>query len=539
MQSSPLNFDKASRSISPLMFHNSQFRGFVDMSLFVARRLGVVAIVAFAVGACSPQSSIAAGTAGDTQPAPIAVPAQPPSSPQPVGMLNGRVLPDFATLVEQVGPAVVNVSVVEKSRRVRNQSSDDSESQEDPFQEFFKRFGIPQPDQGGGNQGGGSRRFETPPRQGEGSGFIVSPDGYILTNAHVVADADEVTVRMTDRREYPAKVIGVDRRTDVAVIKIEGKQLPVVKLGDPSKLRPGEWVLAIGSPFTFENSVTAGIVSATGRAMPGEDLVPFIQTDVAVNPGNSGGPLFNLNGEVVGINSQIYSRSGGYMGLSFAIPIDVANNVRQQLVSNGKVTRGRIGVQIQEVNAQFADAFGLDRPRGALVGQVIENGPAAKAGVKTGDVILSVDGKVVERSAALPGVISSIKPGNDAKVEVWRDHASKFLNVKVEEFQEETQKVVNRDVEEPAKADKLGLSVRPLGADERKSAETEGYLLVEDVTGPAAQAGVRPGDVILGVNGKPVKSLAELKNATGSGSKTVAILLEREGAQLFLPIRIS
>jgi serine protease Do len=333
-------------------------------------------------------------------------------------------------------------------------------------------------------------------------------------------------VRTTDRREYTAKVVGMDKRTDVAVIKIEGKDLPVVKLGDPSKLRAGEWVLAIGSPFTFENSVTAGIVSATGRAMPGEDLVPFIQTDVAVNPGNSGGPLFNLNGEVVGINSQIYSRSGGYMGLSFAIPIDVANNVRQQLVSNGKVTRGRIGVQIQDVNASFADSFGLDRPRGALVTQVIDGGPSEKAGVKAGDIIL-------------PGVISAIKPGDTAKVEVWRERASKVLSVKVEEFQEETQKVANRDIEEPAKADKLGLSVRPLGADERKSAETEGYLLVEDVTGAAAQAGVRPGDVILGVNGKPVKSIAELKNATANGSKTVAILLEREGAQLFLPIRIS
>jgi serine protease Do len=313
-----------------------------------------------------------------------------------------------------------------------------------------------------------------------------------------------------------------------------------VRIGDPAKLRPGEWVLAIGSPFTFENTVTAGIVSATGRSMPGEDgLVPFIQTDVAVNPGNSGGPLFNLNGEVVGINSQIYSRSGGYMGISFAIPIDVANNVQTQLVSTGKVTRGRIGVQIQEVNAQFADAFGLDRPRGALVGQVIDGGPAQKAGIKTGDVILSVDGKTVERSAALPGVISAIRPGDTAKVEVWRDNSSKTLSVKVEEFQEETTRVANRSVEEPAKADKLGLSVRPLGADERRNSETEGYLLVEDVTGPAAQAGVRPGDVILGVNGKPVKSIAELKSATASGSKTVAILLEREGAQLFLPIRIS
>jgi serine protease Do len=495
--------------------------------------LGVVAIAAFAVGACSPQSSVAAAANQDTQPAPVAAVAQPPSSPQPVGTLNGRVLPDFATLVEQVGPAVVNVSVMEKAHVVRKDSS--SDDADDPVQEFFKRFGMPNGPQGGQ----GRRGAESPPREGQGSGFIVSADGYILTNAHVVADADEVSVRMTDRREYPAKVVGIDKRTDVAVIKIEGKDLPVVRIGDPSKLRPGEWVLAIGSPFTFENSVTAGIVSATGRSMPGEDLVPFIQTDVAVNPGNSGGPLFNLNGEVVGINSQIYSRSGGYMGLSFAIPIDVANNVRQQLVSNGKVTRGRIGVQIQEVNAQFADAFGLDRPRGALVGQVIDGGPAEKAGVKSGDVILSVDGKIVERSSQLPAVISAIRPGDTAKVEVWRDRGTKVLGVKVEEFQEEVQKVSNRDVDEPVKADKLGLSVRPLGADERKSAETEGYLLVEDVTGPAAQAGVRPGDVILGVNGKPVKSLAELKNATANGSKTVAILLEREGAQLFLPIRIS
>ncbi len=525
-----MNFAKSGRSIPASSSQNTMHRGFADMSLFVAKRLAGVAIVAFAVCACSPQSSVAAAPQSDSkmadsQPAPVAAPAQSPSSPQPVGTLNGRVLPDFATLVEQVGPAVVNVSVVEKAQRASGRNG----PQDEQVEEFFRRFGLPSP-RGDGN---------TPQRQGEGSGFIVSADGYILTNAHVVADADEVTVRMTDRREYAAKVVGVDRRTDVAVIKIEGKQLPVVKLGDPSKLRPGEWVLAIGSPFTFENSVTAGIVSATGRAMPGEDLVPFIQTDVAVNPGNSGGPLFNLNGEVVGINSQIYSRSGGYMGLSFAIPIDVANNVRQQLVSTGKVTRGRIGVQIQEVNAQIAEAFGVDRPRGALVGQVLEGGPAEKAGIKTGDVILSVDGKVVERSAQLPGVISAIKPGDAAKIEVWRDGAPKVVSVKVEEFQEEARKVANRDVEEPAKADKLGLSVRPLGADERRNAETEGYLLVEDVTGPAAQAGVRPGDVILGVNGKPVKSLAELKTATSNGSKTVAILLEREGAQLFLPIRIS
>ena len=504
------------------------------MSLFVARRLGLIAVVVIAAGACSPQSSVAAAQGQgqvDSQPAPVAIPAQPPSSPQPVGTLNGRLLPDFATLVEQVGPAVVNVSVTEKVQRHARQSG--GEDADDPVQEFFRRFGMPQPQTPQG------RGYDPQPRQGEGSGFIVSADGYILTNAHVVADADEVMVRTTDRREYAAKVIGLDRRTDVAVLKIEGKQLPVVRLGDPSKLRAGEWVLAIGSPFTFENSVTAGIVSATGRAMPGEDLVPFIQTDVAVNPGNSGGPLFNLNGEVVGINSQIYSRSGGYMGLSFAIPIDVANNVRRQIVDNGKVTRGRIGVQIQDVDAGMADAFNLDRPRGALVGDVIDDGPAAKGGVKSGDVILSVNGKGVERSTQLPGVISAIKPGDTANLEIWRDGKTKTLGVKVEEFQEETQKVANRDVEEPAKADKLGLSVRPLGADERKGAETEGYLLVEDVTGAAAKAGVRPGDVILGVNGKPVKSVAELKSATAGASKNVAILIEREGQPQYVAIRIS
>jgi serine protease Do len=502
------------------------------MSLFVARRLAGVALLAFAVGACSPQSSVAAAPADAAPAASVAAPeknssAQSGAAAQPVGTLNGRVLPDFATLVEQVGSAVVNISVVEKARRV--QRGGNGGETEDPMQEFFRRYGMPQPRNG----------YEVPPRQGEGSGFIVSADGYILTNAHVVAEADEVTVRMLDRREYPAKVVGIDRRSDVAVLKIEGKDLPVVKIGDPEKLRPGEWVLAIGSPFTFENTVTAGIVSATGRSMPGEDqFVPFIQTDVAVNPGNSGGPLFNLNGEVVGINSQIYSRSGGWMGLSFAIPIDVATNVRDQLVATGKVTRGRIGVQIQEVNAQFADAFGLDRPRGALVTDVVKDGPAAKAGTKTGDVILSVNGRVVERSTQLPSVISAIKPGETARVEVWRDGASKTLSVKVDEFKEEVQRVANREVEEPAKADRLGLSVRPLDADERRSAETEGYLLVEDVTGPAAQAGVRPGDVILGVNGRPVKSLTELKNAAAS-AKTVAILLERDGTQLFVPIRVS
>jgi serine protease Do len=501
------------------------------MSPNVARRLAGVAVIAFAAGACSSQSSNAAA------PATVAATPAPQVEPAPVAPAAARYaqsLPDFAGLVEQFGNAVVNVAVVERARAVQRNRGRGSEGleEDDPFNEFFRRFGIPQP------RGGG----EIPQRQGEGSGFIVSPDGYILTNAHVVADADEVTVRMTDRREYPAKVVGVDTRSDVAVIKIEGKNLPVVRLGDATKLRPGEWVVAIGSPFGFDNSVTAGIVSATGRTMAGDQTgMMFIQTDVAVNPGNSGGPLFNLNGEVVGINSQIYSRSGGYMGLSFAIPIDLAINVRDQLVKSGRVTRGRIGVQIQPVNAQFAESFGLDRPRGALVGQVIEDGPAQKGGVQAGDIILSVEGRPVERSDQLPSIISAITPGKDIKLEVWREKSSKSLTVRVEELQEEQQqRVSNRGrVEEPAKADKLGLSVRPLGAEERRTAETEGYLLVEDVTGPAAEAGVRPGDVILGVNGKPVKSLAELKNATSSGSKTVALLLDRDGTQIFVPIRLS
>src|SRR5262249_18266463 len=290
-------------------------------------------------------------------------------------------LPDFASLAEHYGPAVVNVAIVGKAQAVSDGPG--SGGPNDPFGEFFRRFGQP-----------GGPRGEVPrsqPVRGEGSGLLVSPDGYILTNAHVVDQADEVTVKLTDRREYTAKVVGVDESTDVAVIKIEAKNLPTVRIGDPSKLRPGEWVIAIGSPFGFENSVTAGVVSATARSMGGSNYAPFIQTDVAVNPGNSGGPLFNMNGEVIGINSQIYSRTGGYMGFASAVPIDVATNVQQQLVSTGRVTRSRIGVGIQDVNAQLADSFGLDRPRGALVGMVEDDSPGQKAGIKAGDVILKVD----------------------------------------------------------------------------------------------------------------------------------------------------
>ncbi|MEZ5474541.1 MAG: DegQ family serine endoprotease [Steroidobacteraceae bacterium] len=485
-------------------------------------RVASLAVVIFALTACSPQSSTAAPAAQDSRSSNTSSVAVPTAAPS----VTAQALPDFAGLVERYGPAVVNVQVVEKRRTVQIPGMDE----DNPFGEFFRRFGMPMP-----------RNEDMPQARGEGSGFVVSADGYILTNAHVVADAEEVTVKMTDRREYTAKVIGADRRTDVALIKIDAKNLPVVKFGDPSKLRPGEWVVAIGSPFGFENSVTAGIVSATGRSMPGDDsIVPFIQTDVAVNPGNSGGPLFDLQGEVVGINSQIYSRSGGYMGLSFAIPIDVANNVRQQLEKTGRVTRGRIGVQIQEVNAQLAESFGLDRPHGALVGRVEPDGPAAKGGVKAGDVILSVDGVDVERSGQLPGMIANVKPGSKVSITVWRDRKNKQLTLVTDEFKEPNQRVGSRGPgsAEPSQADKLGLTVRPLTGDEQSSADTQGKLLVEDVSGPAAAAGVQRGDIVLGVNGKSVASVKELRDATEKSSGTVALLIERQGTQIFLPVKI-
>jgi serine protease Do len=371
-----------------------------------------------------------------------------------------------------------------------------------------------------------------------GSGFIVSNDGYILTNAHVVAEADDVNVRLTDRREFPAKVIGFDPHSDVAVIKIDAKDLPTVRIGNPEQVRPGEWVLAIGSPFGLDNSATAGIVSATSRAVGGEDnYVPFIQTDVAVNPGNSGGPLFNMRGEVIGMNSMIFSRTGGYMGLSFAIPIDVANDVREQLIKTGHVVRGRIGVAVQDVNAQLAQSFGLDRPHGALVSAVQKDSPAAKAGVKAGDVILAVNGHDIDRVGDLRNQVSQTKPGTTAELRVWRDGKATTVKAKVDELEEkEPVRTASRQGASDETA-KLGIAVRPLTADEKKQVDTEGNLVVEEVSGPAAAAGLQPGDIILGVNGKPVASVQELRGAVKSQQSTVALLVERGDAQVFIPIR--
>jgi serine protease Do len=485
-----------------------------------------VLYIAIALAACSGDLS----AQGSHQQSQTAGPTSVPSVPAVETAV--RALPDFSPLVEKYGPAVVNVEVVEKAQPSTG-GGPQGLSPNDPFYDFFRRFGIPTPDQG--------PRGNAPPVRGAGSGFIVSADGYILTNTHVVGNADEVTVRLTDRREFPAKVVGADERTDVAVIKINAANLPTVKLGDPSKVRPGQWVLAIGSPFGFENSATAGIISATARSLPSDNYVPFIQTDVAVNPGNSGGPLFNLAGEVIGINSQIFSRTGGYMGVSFAIPIDVARNVEDQLIKSGKVVRGRIGVTIQDVNAQLAESFGLDRPHGALVSSVEKDGPAAKAGLQPGDVILGVNGKPIERYGELSGSIAAMKPGTDATLDVWRAGKKQIVPVKVTELKEQTQqaKLSGKQKEHATnQASQFGLTVRPLDPQEKQQAETQGNLVVEEVTGPAASAGVQPGDIILGVNGKRVKTVKELQDEARTSGKNVALLIQREDAQIFVPLRI-
>ncbi|MCC7081375.1 MAG: DegQ family serine endoprotease [Burkholderiales bacterium] len=433
-------------------------------------------------------------------------------------------LPDFSRLVKQYGPAVVNISVAYEGQAQAGATMPDfGVAPGDPFYEFFRRFQIPQNPQG------------AVPRHGIGSGFIVSPDGTILTNAHVVKDASEVTVKLTDRREFKAKVVGMDPQTDIAVLKIDANNLPSVKLGDSKNVNVGDWVVAIGSPYGFENSVTAGIVSAKARALPDGTYVPFIQTDVAVNPGNSGGPLFNLQGEVIGINSQIYSRSGGYQGLSFAIPIDTALHVKDQLVKFGKVTRGRLGVTIQEVNQSLASSFGMDRARGALVSQVENGSPADKAGVKPGDVVLAVDGTPIQRSIDLSRRIAMMKPGSSAKIEVWRDGKPRDLAVVIGEAP--SQQVAAADNSDLSGA-RLGVAVRPLSPDEQKQAHVTGGVLVEQVAGAAARAGIRPGDIIVSVNQKPVKSVDELRAATKTSEKTLAILVQRDNARIFVPVEL-
>lgn len=441
-------------------------------------------------------------------------------------------LPDFTELVEKQGPAVVNISTSSsQGRRGAQGGAAPNMPEDDPFFEFFRRF-SPNPGQ--------PREFQS---QSLGSGFIISADGYILTNAHVVQSAEEITVRLTDKREFKARAIGSDRRTDVALIKIEATGLPFVRFGDPAKLKVGEWVVAIGSPFGFDNTVTKGIVSAKGRSLPQENFVPFIQTDVAVNPGNSGGPLFNLRGEVVGINSQIYSRTGGFMGLSFAIPIDVANDIASQLRTAGKVTRGRIAVVIQPVTKELADGFGLSKPVGALVNSVEKGGPADKAGIEAGDVILRFDGKPVNSSEDLPRIVGGTKPGSKVTAQVWRNKATRDVQVVVAELQEDnrTAQAGGRGQKPPASAPTAyGMSLAEVTAEQKRELKIEHGVMVGEVQGAAARAGMRKGDVILAVNNQDVKSVDQFNQLMGQFDKgrIVALLVRRGTNSVYVPFRL-
>lgn len=447
------------------------------------------------------------------------------------GPVMAKDVVDVADLVETHGPAVVNVSTTKLIKRNSGPAVPFVIPGDEQMQEFFRRFFPPNVPGGPG---------QDIPARGAGSGFIVSSDGYILTNAHVVSGADEVIVKLIDKRKFTAKVIGADTRTDVAVLKITSpSKLPVVKLGNPAQLRVGEAVAAIGSPFGFENSVTAGIVSAKGRTLPSESYVPFIQTDVPINPGNSGGPLFNMRGEVVGINSQIYSRSGGYQGVSFAIPIDVAMEVVNQLKTGNKISRGWLGVIIQEVSSDLADSFGLDRPRGALVSQVMPGSPAEKSGLQASDVILSFAGKPVEDSSDLPRMVGMTKPGVKVPVQVWRRGAMKEISVVLGELP--TDEVVAQDGQDNRAYSRGGLALSNLTPEQRRALKIDHGLLVEETTGDAARAGIRTGDIILAVNNTTMRTVEDFRKiiATIPKGKSAAILVRRGDGSLYIPLKIS
>lgn len=446
-----------------------------------------------------------------------------------------RELPDFTGLVEREGPSVVNISTVQSGNAATERAFPGMPNipEDDPFFEFFRRHMQP--------HGGMPRDFES---RSVGSGFIISSDGYILTNTHLIDGADEINVKLTDKREFRAKLIGADRKTDIALLKIDATGLPKVTQGDPNQMKVGEWVVAIGSPFGFENSVTAGIVSAKGRSLAQENFVPFIQTDVAINPGNSGGPLFNMNGEVVGVNSQIYSRTGGFMGLSFAIPIDVARDISNQLIASGRVSRGRIGVLIQEITKELAESFGLPKPAGALVASVQKGGPADKAGIQARDVILKFDGKTVNSSGDLPRIVGSTKPGTKVQMQVWRNGSTKELTITVDELPEDEKPAARSGKRGtmPDTANRIGLSLIELTSDQKKELETESGLLVEDmVPGIASRAGVRPGDVILSINNQDVKTVDQFNQLLNKVEKgrNIALLVKRGDTATFITMKMN
>jgi serine protease Do len=508
------------------------------VTAITAKRLTLALAAAGAIGgavgaiAVNHNNAVASSAAAAAQAAAPSNYVAPPSPIAPAGTQVSMALPDFTQIVSRMGPAVVNIRVVGSTKTAlsgqgRAQRGPQFD-EDDPFFEFFRRFQGPQTPRG---------QRDTPVF-GAGSGFIVSPDGVILTNAHVVRDATEVTVKLQDRREYRAKVLGSDPKTDVAVLKIDAKNLPVVPIGKSNDLKVGEWVLAIGSPFGLDSTVTAGVVSAKGRSLQDDSAVPFIQTDVAVNPGNSGGPLFNTRGEVVGINSQIYSQTGGYQGLSFAIPIDVAYKIKEQLVATGTVKHAKLGVTVQEVNQGFADSFKLESPEGALVSNVERGGAADKAGIKSGDVVRKLNGQPIVASGDLPAMLSTAKPGDKVTMDVWRDGKIVQLSVRLGDASEKAPRGEREEVAGADNPSKLGLSLRPLDPAERRKSGIASGLVIEDAGGPAANAGVEPGDVLLSINGRPVTSIDQVRDVVAKSSKSVALLIQRGSDKIFIPVRI-
>jgi len=483
---------------------------------------------------------IAAGTAGAwgltevfqrsnvAAPAPapaatVAATAAPTAVPAPTGIASYR------DIVQKYGPAVVGITVAGTRNAANGDDEDDDEGPQQMPPQFRGFPGMP----GMPRMPFGAPHGETPFR-GQGSGFILSDDGLILTNAHVVNGASEVTVKLSDRREFRAKVLGADKATDVAVLKVDGKNLPVVALGDAKQAQVGDPVLAIGAPFGFEQTATQGIVSAKGRSLPGDGYVPFIQTDAAVNPGNSGGPLFDGNGRVIGINSQIYSRSGGFQGVAFAIPIDVALNVKDQIVKHGKVEHARLGVTLQDLNQGLADSFGLGSPDGAIVSSVARGTAAAAANLKPGDVITKIDGQPVNASGDVSARVGMARPGDKLRLTVWRDKASVDLDVTLGSANPNAARTAAAE----APKGRLGLALRPLSPAEKRQLGTDTGLVVEQVSGPAARAGIQPGDIVLSMNGKPVESAEQMREALAKKPERVALLIQRDEQTIFVPITL-